>query len=122
MVTETPTGDLLQEARRRRPQDHIELIGFLLELILRTGRLARQLRGHALIQQSIDDLLGEFQPRVGREAWYRLIQYGLWTKLSLTVSTFSGQSGPRPWMPQLADSEPSVHSRAAAVHCDDNTP
>src|SRR5580698_5487626 len=25
-------------------------------------------------------------------------------------------------MPQWADSEPSVHSRAAAVHCDDNTP
>src|ERR1700722_9597637 len=25
-------------------------------------------------------------------------------------------------MPQWADSEPSVHSRAAPVHCDDNTP
>jgi hypothetical protein len=54
-------GDLLQEARRRRPQDCIELIGFLLELISRTGRLGRRLRGHALIQQSIDDLFGEFR-------------------------------------------------------------
>ena len=53
-------GDLLQEARRRRPQDRIELIGFLLELILRTGRLTRQLRRYALIEQSINNLLGEF--------------------------------------------------------------
>ena len=53
-------GHLLQEARRRHPQDRIELVGVLLELILRTGRLTRQLRRYALIKQSIDNVLGEF--------------------------------------------------------------
>ena len=51
---------LLQEARRWHPQDCIELVGVLLELILRTGGLTRQLRRYALIEQSIDNLIGEF--------------------------------------------------------------
>ena len=53
-------GHLLEEARRRHPQDRIELVGVLLELILRTGGLTRQLRRYALIKQSIDNVLGEF--------------------------------------------------------------
>jgi hypothetical protein len=53
-------GHLLKEAWRWHPQDRIELVGLLLELILRTGRLTRQLRRNALIKQSIDNVLREF--------------------------------------------------------------
>ena len=64
-------GLLLQEAWRWHPQDGIELVGVLLELISRTaGGLTRQLRRYALIKPSIDDLGREFEPVVGREPGY----------------------------------------------------
>ncbi len=69
--------DLLQQGWRGRPKDGVDLVGFLLKPILRAGGLARQLRRRALVEQGVDDLVGEFEPRIGGEARYGFIQYGL---------------------------------------------
>jgi len=92
MVIETPTGALLQEASRRSAQDCIELVDFLLSLILRTRRLARQLRRHARVKERIDDLVRVFEPLVGGKARYHLIQYGFDRAYALIAPAENGRS------------------------------